>query len=69
VRSTTLLGAFRVNRCRLRHRCAEISRAQAPAAAAVWKRMALNFLVLQRRLLAPLWNCEVRTENRKSVVD
>jgi hypothetical protein len=34
VRSTTRLGAFGVNRCRLQHRCVAITRAQAPAAAA-----------------------------------
>jgi hypothetical protein len=42
VRSTTRLGAFGVNRCRLRHMCAAISRAQAPAAAVAWKRMAFS---------------------------
>jgi hypothetical protein len=44
VRSTTRLGAFGVNRCRLRHRCVAISRAQAPAAAAAWKKDGFEFL-------------------------
>jgi hypothetical protein len=46
VRSTTRLGAFGVNRCHLRHRCAAISRAQAPAAAAAaaWKKDGFKFL-------------------------
>jgi hypothetical protein len=48
LRSTPRLGAFRVNRCRLRYRCAAISRAQEPAAAATWKKD--GFSVLQRRL-------------------
>jgi hypothetical protein len=43
VHSTTRLGAFRVNRCRLRHRCAVIS-AQAPAAAVAWKKDGFEFL-------------------------
>jgi hypothetical protein len=42
--STTRLGAFGVNRCRLRHRCAAISRAQAPTAAVAWKKDGFNFL-------------------------
>jgi hypothetical protein len=33
LRSTPRLGAFGVNRCHLQHRCAAISRAQAPVAA------------------------------------
>jgi hypothetical protein len=33
-----------VNRCRLLHRCAGISRAYAPAAAAAWKRDVFKFL-------------------------
>jgi hypothetical protein len=44
VRSTTRLGAFGVNHCRLRHRCVAISRAQAPAAAAAWKKDGFEFL-------------------------
>jgi hypothetical protein len=44
VHSTTRLGAFGVNRCRLRHRCAAISRAQAPAADAAWKKDGFEFL-------------------------
>jgi hypothetical protein len=44
VRSTTRLGAFGVNCCRLRHRCAVISRAQASAAAAAWKKDGFEFL-------------------------
>jgi hypothetical protein len=44
LRSTTQLGAFGVNRCRLRHRCAAISRVQAPATAAVWKKDGFEFL-------------------------
>jgi hypothetical protein len=44
VRSTTRLGAFGVNRCCLRHRCAANSRAQAPAAAAAWKKDGFKFL-------------------------
>jgi hypothetical protein len=44
VRSTTRLGAFGVNRCRLRHRCAAISHAQAPAADAAWKMDGFEFL-------------------------
>jgi hypothetical protein len=44
LRSTTRLGAFGVNRCRLRHRCAAISRAQAQAAAAAWKNDGFEFL-------------------------
>jgi hypothetical protein len=43
-RSTTQLGAFGVNRCRLRHRCAAINRAQAPAAAVAWKKDGFEFL-------------------------
>jgi hypothetical protein len=43
VHSTTQLGAFGVNRCRLRHRCAVISRAQAQAAAAAWKKDGFEF--------------------------
>jgi hypothetical protein len=43
MRSTPRLGAFGVNRCRLRHRCAAISRAQA-AAAAAWKKDGFEFL-------------------------
>jgi hypothetical protein len=43
VRSTTRLGAFGVNRCRLRHRCAAISRAQAPAPDATWKKDGFEF--------------------------
>jgi hypothetical protein len=33
-----------VNRCHLRHRCAAISRAQAPTAAAAWKKDGFEFL-------------------------
>jgi TPR repeat protein len=44
VRSTPRLGAFWVNRYRLRHRCAAISRAQAMAAAATWKKDGFEFL-------------------------
>jgi hypothetical protein len=33
-----------VNRYRLRHKCAAISHAQAPAAAAVWKKDGFEFL-------------------------
>jgi hypothetical protein len=44
VRSTTRLGAFGVNHCRLRHRCAVISHAEAPAAAAAWKKDGFEFL-------------------------
>jgi hypothetical protein len=44
VRSTTRLGAFGVNRCRLRHRCTAISRAQAPTAATAWKKDGFEFL-------------------------
>jgi hypothetical protein len=36
--STTRLGALGVNRCRLRHRCTVIIRAQAPVATAAWKK-------------------------------
>jgi hypothetical protein len=36
--SSTQLGAFGLNHCRLQHRCAAISRAQAPAVAAAWKK-------------------------------
>jgi hypothetical protein len=43
VRSTTRLGAFGVNRCRLQHRCAAIN-AQAPATAAAWKKDGFEFL-------------------------
>jgi hypothetical protein len=43
VRFTTRLGAFWVNRCCLRHWCATIS-AQAPAAAAAWKKDGFEFL-------------------------
>jgi hypothetical protein len=42
--STTLLGAFGVNRCRLWHRCVAISRAQASATDAVWKKDGFEFL-------------------------
>jgi hypothetical protein len=42
--STTRLGAFGVNRCHLRHKCAAISRAQAPVAAVVWKKDGFEFL-------------------------
>jgi hypothetical protein len=44
VHSTTRLGAFAVNRCRLRHRCAPISRVQALAAASAWKKDGFEFL-------------------------
>jgi hypothetical protein len=44
VSSTTRLGAFGVNRCRLRHRYAAMSRAQATAAAAAWKKDGFEFL-------------------------
>jgi hypothetical protein len=44
MRSTTRLGAFGVNCCRLRHRCAVISLAQAPTAAATWKKDGFKFL-------------------------
>jgi hypothetical protein len=44
VRSTTRLGAFGVNRWRLRHRCAAISRAQAPVTAAAWTKDGFEFL-------------------------
>jgi hypothetical protein len=44
VRSTTRLGAFGVNHYRLRHRCATISRVQAPAVAAAWKKDGFKFL-------------------------
>jgi hypothetical protein len=43
-KSTTRLGAFEVNRCRLRHRCAAISRAQSTAVAAAWKKDGFEFL-------------------------
>jgi hypothetical protein len=33
-----------VNRCRLQHRCVAITRAQAPAAAAAWKKDDFKFL-------------------------
>jgi hypothetical protein len=42
--STTRLGAFGVNRCRLRLRCTAISRVQAPVAAALWKKDGFEFL-------------------------
>jgi hypothetical protein len=42
--STTQLGAFGVNRCRLRHRCVAISRAQATVVAAAWKKDGFEFL-------------------------
>jgi hypothetical protein len=44
VRSTTRLGAFGVNHCRLWHRWAAINRAQAPSAAAAWKKDGFEFL-------------------------
>jgi hypothetical protein len=44
VRSTTRLGRIWVNRCRLRHRCAAISRAHALAAVAAWKKDGFEFL-------------------------
>jgi TPR repeat protein len=44
VRSTTRLGTFGVNHCRLRHRFAAISRVQAPAAIAAWKKDGFKFL-------------------------
>jgi hypothetical protein len=44
VHSTTRLGAFGVSRYSLRHRCAAISRAQAPAAAAASKNDGFKFL-------------------------
>jgi hypothetical protein len=43
VQSTPRLGAFGVNRCRLRHRCVAISRAQATAVAATWIKDGLEF--------------------------
>jgi hypothetical protein len=43
LRSTPRLGAFGVNRYRLWHRCAAISRAQAKAAAAAWKKDGFKF--------------------------
>jgi hypothetical protein len=48
-KSTPRLGAFGVNRCRLRHRCAAISHAQGRRLRR-GKRMTSNFSVLQRRL-------------------
>jgi hypothetical protein len=44
VRSTTRLGAFWVNRSLLWHRCAAISRLQAPAAATTLKKDGFEFL-------------------------
>jgi hypothetical protein len=44
LRSTPRLGAFGVNRCRLRHRFVAISRAEATAAAAVWKNDGFEFV-------------------------
>jgi hypothetical protein len=44
MRSTPRLGAFGVNYCRLRHRCAAISRALGTEAAAAWKRDVFEFL-------------------------
>jgi hypothetical protein len=38
MRSTSRLGAFGVNRCRLRYWCAAISHEQAPVADAAWKK-------------------------------
>jgi hypothetical protein len=67
MRSTTRLGAFGVNLCRLRHRSAAISRAQAPAIAVTWKKDDFEFLYFAAK--TALRNGEVRTENRKSVVD
>jgi hypothetical protein len=42
--STTRLSAFGVNRYRLWHKCAAISRAQATAAASAWKEDGFEFL-------------------------
>jgi hypothetical protein len=56
VRSTTRLGAFGVNRCRLRHRCAAISRAQALAATAVWKKDDFKFLCFAAKTVG----CDVK---------
>jgi hypothetical protein len=44
MRSTPRLGAFGVNRCRLWHRCAAISHAQATEVATVWIKYGLEFL-------------------------
>jgi hypothetical protein len=44
VHSTTRLGAFGVNRCRLLHRCEAISHAHATAAAMMWKEDGFEFL-------------------------
>jgi hypothetical protein len=38
------LDAFGVNRCRLQHKCAAISRAHASVVAAVWKKDVFEFL-------------------------
>jgi hypothetical protein len=44
VHSANRLGAFGVNHCHLPHRCAVISRVQAPAAATAWKKDGFEFL-------------------------
>jgi hypothetical protein len=57
VRSTTRLSAFGLNRCRLRHRCAAISRAQATAAAAVWKKDGFEFLYFAAKTVGCAAKC------------
>jgi hypothetical protein len=49
--STTRLGTFGVNRSRLRHKCAVISRAQAPVAAMAWKKDGFEFLYFAAKTL------------------
>jgi hypothetical protein len=44
VQSTPQLGAFGVNRCHLRYRCAVINRAQEMVAVAAWIKDGLEFL-------------------------
>jgi hypothetical protein len=71
VRSTTRLGAFGVNRCYVRHRCAAISRAQATAAATAWKKDGFEFLSFAAKIVgcAAKWWSSHRVLNRKWVVD
>jgi hypothetical protein len=47
----TRLGSFGVNHCRLRHRCAVISRAQAPTAVAAWKNDGFEILCFVAKIV------------------
>jgi hypothetical protein len=51
MRSTPRLGAFRVNHCCLRHRCAAISCVQTTTAAAVWIKDGFKFFYFAAKIV------------------